>query len=81
MWRTDSSTFRVSLFPGEAVVYDPSQAYQNFFHTLGHSCHSTALAFDGMMFVRDNLAALCEAKLMQKFFPSLFKVNIFPWIE
>ncbi|XP_038068818.1 AP-5 complex subunit zeta-1-like [Patiria miniata] len=60
----------------EMVVYEPIPAYEHFFgEVLSSHYNDPAVAFDTIMFCRDNLQKLCmETDILEKFFPNLLKI-------
>ena len=62
---------------GEMVVYEPLPAYEHLFGDILGTCYSDpTMAFDMVMFCRDNLQKLCmETHILEKFFPNLLKVR------
>ena len=65
------------VFPGQALVYDAEPAYDAFFtKTLAQNYANPGLAFDVVLFLRDNLENLCyNTHILSRFFPNLFKVS------
>ena len=59
-------------------MYDASQVYDVFFKkTLTLMYVNAAVTFDVVLFLRDNLEALCyKTDLLQKYFPNILKVRI-----
>ncbi|XP_060083667.1 AP-5 complex subunit zeta-1-like [Ylistrum balloti] len=60
----------------KAVLHDPQEAYRLIFHTvLSQSFMDNALMFDMVMFLRQNLEALCHnTQILTTFFPNIFKI-------
>ncbi|XP_033755638.1 AP-5 complex subunit zeta-1-like [Pecten maximus] len=60
----------------KAVLHDPQEAYKLVFHmVLARSFMDNALMFDLVMFLRQNLEALChDTKILTTYFPNIFKI-------
>ncbi|XP_022102411.1 AP-5 complex subunit zeta-1-like [Acanthaster planci] len=60
----------------EMVVYNPIPAYEHFFGEILSSHYTNpVIAFDTVMFCRDNLQKLCvDTDILEKFFPNLLKI-------
>lgn len=58
------------------VAHDPHDAFRQYFYkTLTWSFKDTALAFDTVMFILDNLETLCEdTNILSNHFPNIFKI-------
>lgn len=62
---------------GKVVVHDPQESYNLFFHKLLYRGFTDpALAFDSVVFIRDNLEVLCHnTKVLSTYFPNILKVS------
>lgn len=60
----------------KVVVHDPQESYSLFFHKLlSRGFTDPALAFDSVMFIRDNLEVLCHnTKVLSTYFPNVLKI-------
>ncbi|XP_069123668.1 AP-5 complex subunit zeta-1-like isoform X2 [Argopecten irradians] len=60
----------------KAVLHDPQESYKLVFHTvLARNFMDNALMFDLVMFLQQNLEALChDTKILTIFFPNIFKI-------
>jgi hypothetical protein len=58
------------------VEHDPHDVFRQYFHkSLSWGFTDTALAFDTVMFIIDNLETLCEdTNILSNHFPNIFKV-------
>ena len=67
----------INVVSGEAVMFDATSIYEVYYKTLSMGYKNTALAFDTMFFVLENLEKLCyNTSLLSKYFPNLLKVRL-----
>ena len=59
------------------MAHDPHDMFRQYFHkslTWGYT--DTAVAFDTVMFILDNLETLCtDTDILSNYFPNIFKVS------
>ena len=72
------SSNSLSVVSGRTVAHDPHDLLRHFFHKcLTWSYKDTAIAFDSVMFILDNLETLCEeTSILSNHFPNIFKVRV-----